>query len=364
MSFPDPYGWVPQEYLNQMTAPATSTAQVPPGYDPEQWAAFAAAYPEQAANILFSSQQVDTRTPEQQALTDQAFSRMSDPTWNMNNDDFIKKAALLFGGGILANGLSTAFGSGSTAGTYGGAATTYPYAAGNYAGGAITGSALSGVAVPAAVAGGTGVAANALGGAGAAAGGSFLENWLPTITGGVNTLLGAHTANQAADAESAAMQAAIEEQRRQYDTTRADWAPWMESGRDALTQMGDPGKYFAASPDYNFVRGEGTRGVENSFAARGLGQSGNALKALTEFNQNLASGEFGNWFNRQSVRAGMGSTGTGNVTNAGQNTANNVSNLTADRGASRASGIWNRNSILGQGLTDGVSNWLYRRRAA
>jgi hypothetical protein len=275
----------------------------------------------------------------------------------------IAQVGAVVGGAALGGALG---GGGTASGTagYGGAATTTPYAAGNYAGGAITGSAIPGVTsgVTAANAAAAGIGPAAAGGA--TAGATGLSRWLSPATTGFNALLGAHTANQAMDAEENALNAAIEEQRRQYDLTRADWAPWMETGRDALNQMSDPRTHFEASPDYEWRRNEGERDIGNSFAARGGAASGNALRALTEFNSGLASGEFENWFNRQGVRAGLGSTGTGSVTNAGVNTANNVSGYTADRGASRSSGIWNRNASIGQGLQDGVNNWLYRRRVA
>lgn len=55
---------------------------------------------------------------------------------------------------------------------------------------------------------------------------------------------------------------------------------------------------FYASPDYEFRRSEGLRDSKNYLNnTYGLG-SGNALKALTEFNSNLAAGEFGDYVNR------------------------------------------------------------------
>ena len=96
---------------------------------------------------------------------------------------------------------------------------------------------------------------------------------------------------------------------------------------------------FEASPDYQFRRNEGMRGIENSFAARGGAASGNALRALSEYNSNLASGEFGNYFNRQAALAGIGQTATNNTQSAAQNTGANVANLLGQQGQSRASGV-------------------------
>jgi hypothetical protein len=96
---------------------------------------------------------------------------------------------------------------------------------------------------------------------------------------------------------------------------------------------------FFTSPGYNFRRGEGMRGIENTFAARGGAQSGNALRALTEFNSNLASGEFGNYFNQLASIAGLGQTATGQTAAAGANYANQAGRNALYAGDARASGI-------------------------
>jgi len=62
---------------------------------------------------------------------------------------------------------------------------------------------------------------------------------------------------------------------------------------------------FYTSPDYEFRRSEGLRDTSNMMNnTYGLG-SGNALKALTEYNSNLASGEFGDWVNRAMADYGL-----------------------------------------------------------
>jgi hypothetical protein len=200
-----------------------------------------------------------------------------------------------------------------------------------------------------------------LSGLGGAVGGNFLENWLPYITGGINTLLGNQAAGKASDAEIAAYQAAIDEQRRQYDTTRADLQPWMTAGQGALNRLQDPNA-FQASPGYQWARSEGQRDIGNSFAARGGAASGNALKALSEFNTGLAQQDYGNWWNQQAGLAGVGQTAGTNLGQFGQQSAANTGNYLAGQGASRASGVLGKYGSLAQGLNDGVSNWLYRRR--
>jgi hypothetical protein len=103
-------------------------------------------------------------------------------------------------------------------------------------------------------------------------------------------------------------------------------------------QAGNMSRFFA-SPDYQFRRDEGQRGIGNSFAARGGAASGNALKALSQFNSNLASGEFGNYTNRLFRMAGMGENATNNTAQAGNQYAQGYGQAQQQIGDARASGV-------------------------
>lgn len=131
---------------------------------------------------------------------------------------------------------------------------------------------------------------------------------------------------------------------------------------------------FTASPDYAFRRSEGMKGIEGSFAARGGAQSGNALRALNEFNSNLAAGEYGNWFqrqqseydrwfNRNAVLAGIGQTATNQagsgaiqtgsgISGDAMRTGANVGNALIAGGDARASGITGSANAWGNALQD------------
>jgi hypothetical protein len=115
---------------------------------------------------------------------------------------------------------------------------------------------------------------------------------------------------------------------------------------------------FFASPDYNFRRTEGMRDIGNSFAARGGAFSGNALRALTDFNSNLAAGEFGNYFNRQAALAGIGQTATNTSAQAGLNTSGNISNALINQGNARASGIQDKYGSFNNAINGGIQNYL------
>lgn len=180
----------------------------------------------------------------------------------------------------------------------------------------------------------------------------------------VGGAIAANGAKKAAKTQARSQQAAIDEQRRQFDLTREDLSPYRTVGTGALNQLaglyglpqsdpnfsgpinlnGQPNpaadfSSFFNSPDYQFNFSEGLRGVQNSAAARGGLYSGQALKALQERGAGIASQQFGNYTNRLAALAGIGQTATNTGATLGANMASNVGNLLAAQGDARASGI-------------------------
>jgi hypothetical protein len=184
-----------------------------------------------------------------------------------------------------------------------------------------------------------------------------------SVAGGV---IAANGARSAANTQSRAADAATAEQRRQYDLTRQDQQPWIQAGTGALDRLttastGDNSNFFA-SPDYEFRRTEGERGIENSAAARGGAFSGNALRALSDYNSNLASGEYGNWWNRQAGLAGIGQSAVNQVGAAGQASANNIGQLQMASGDARASGILGQSNAINGGINNALNAWMMTRQ--
>ena len=199
-------------------------------------------------------------------------------------------------------------------------------------------------------------------------------------------------ASTAAQASGAASDASIAEQRRQYDLSRADYAPYLAAGTGAVNRLGAgvaAGGEFGAvtpfdfkydqntDPGYGFRFSEGMKGLERGAAARGGLLSGAALKGITRYGQDMGSQEYQNAFNRYTTGfnantgernqlynrlagvAGTGQNAVGSVTAQGANMANNIGNAymtnAANTGnaAMAAAGI--RNSAYG-----GAANMLGR----
>lgn len=135
------------------------------------------------------------------------------------------------------------------------------------------------------------------------------------------------------------------------------------AGSIAPTPAGQPGNMskFFASPDYQFRRDEGIRGIEQGAAARGGALSGNALRGVSAFNSNLAAGEFGNYISRLMQMAGMGSAATNNAVGLGQNYGNNFAQTQQNMGDARASGIVSGVQGATGALNQGMQNWMLSR---
>lgn len=179
-----------------------------------------------------------------------------------------------------------------------------------------------------------------------------------------------YSGSKAASAQRKAADQSVAEQRRQYDITRADYAPWRSAGVGALDMLsrayGIGGQApdmtaFTASPGYEFRYNEGLRAIDRGAAARGLLHSGPAVKAEQRFGEGLASSEFGDWWNRLAGVAGVGQQATAAVTQAGQNSANNISNAYTAQGNARASSFANTGSAINSGINNVVSAYLYNR---
>lgn len=167
------------------------------------------------------------------------------------------------------------------------------------------------------------------------------------IGGGVLAKKGAD--NQAKAALSAA-DANSKLQWKMFNQNRTDQLPWIKAGQGAVSNLaglvgpgGELSKDFTAAdfqkdPGYDFRLAEGQKALERSAASKGNLFGGGTLKALDRYNQNFASNEFENAYNRfQSNRqtrynqlaglAGLGQNSAQGVGEAGQNAATNIGNV-------------------------------------
>lgn len=193
----------------------------------------------------------------------------------------------------------------------------------------------------------------------------------------------AFAASKAADAQKSAARTAANTELQMFERTAEMQAPWREAGEGALKDLtagttagGDYMRDFTAAdfqrdPGYQFRMDEGMRGVEASAAARGGALSGGALKDISRFGQDFASGEFSNAYNRFNADrdrrfgrlaelAGIGQTATGQIANQGANVAANIGNYQTQAGNARASGYVGAANSVNQGLGT-IGNWVQQQ---
>lgn len=116
---------------------------------------------------------------------------------------------------------------------------------------------------------------------------------------------------------------------------------------------------YRNSTGYQFRVNEGGRALDNSYASRGVGQSGAAAKAALQYGQNIASGEFGNYLNALQGQQGVGLSAAGaqagvSTNFVNQTTANNNSGASALANAAIAKG--NATGNMWSGIAGGIGN--------
>lgn len=157
--------------------------------------------------------------------------------------------------------------------------------------------------------------------------------------------ISSRSAKKAAQLQAEGTASAIGEQQRQFDLTREDFAPYRETGINALRQLvGDIDRAptsaeVMSDPGYQFGLEQGQRGIDRKIAAGGGRVSGRAIMAAGRFGTDYASGMYGAAYqrrqdrlNRMAALAGVGQTATGASAAAGANASNAISNLYASQG--------------------------------
>ncbi len=151
-----------------------------------------------------------------------------------------------------------------------------------------------------------------------------------------------------------------------YTQNQANLSPFMTRGNqagDAINALllGDDTKYqnafnnYRNSTGYQFRLGEGMDAIQTAAASQGGLRTGDTLKALQSYGQNLASSEFGNYLGQLGNQQGVGLSGASALAGVGQNYANNV----GQNNQSAADALSNSALLKGQ-----ANNQLYGNLAS
>jgi hypothetical protein len=201
-------------------------------------------------------------------------------------------------------------------------------------------------------------------------------------------LISADASKKAANKQAKSIENANQLQWEQYLQNREDLAPWREAGAGAVGQLREltaPGGEFSkpfqmgewtTDPGYQFRLAEGMKALERSGSARGMSLSGAQMKAFDRYNQDFASNEYSNVYNRTynqfanersnrfnqlAALAGIGQTSAGQLAVLGSQTTGQMGqNLVNLGNAQAASGIAQANAWTGA-LNTGVNQWMNYR---
>jgi len=184
---------------------------------------------------------------------------------------------------------------------------------------------------------------------------SFLPSGISPSTALIagSSALGALGSIAGARAMSNANQAIGDSNYRIFQQQQALQEPWRQAGITALNKLQSPemqytpftADKFTQDPGYAFRLSEGMKALDRTAAARGGLLSGATLKGAQRFNQDLASQEYQNAFNRYNTDYNMRLGPLQTLAGYGQSATNNLTNTTGAYGANQAETLANRGNI-------------------
>ncbi|HCQ9935387.1 TPA: hypothetical protein OMR11_002738 [Acinetobacter baumannii] len=157
-----------------------------------------------------------------------------------------------------------------------------------------------------------------------------------------------NAANQAADAQIQSNQAAIDEQKRQFDAIQELMKPYVNAGTGALAGQQDllglngASKQQAAIDAINNSQAmqtymqQGENAILQNASATGGLRGGNTQSALSQFRPQLLNQLINQQYQNLGGLTSIGQNAAAGVGNAGMQSANNISNLLQQSGAAQA----------------------------
>jgi len=185
--------------------------------------------------------------------------------------------------------------------------------------------------------------------------------------------LGALGSTAAASSMASANKAASDLNYQIFQQQQALQEPWRQAGITALNKLQSPEMQFTpfsadkfqADPGYAFRLSEGLKAINRTAAARGGLLSGATLKAAERYNQDLASQEYQNAYNRYNTDYNMRLSPLQTLAGYGQGATNNLAGATSAYGTNQAENLATGGNIRASSylnatdaLTRGASQYL------
>lgn len=200
-----------------------------------------------------------------------------------------------------------------------------------------------------------------------------------TLASGV---LNSNATKSAANTEANAANRAADVQQNIYNQTRADLAPYLNTGTSALSSLaqllGIGGGSGAGTgtgsgtgpntsalettlrnyPGYQFSFDEGLRALNQSGASRGLLNSSSTIRNATQFGQGMASSVLGDYLSRLSSISGLGENAGSITGTTGVSSGANIGNSIMNAGSAAGAGTLGSSMALTGGFNGAINNSL------
>lgn len=188
-----------------------------------------------------------------------------------------------------------------------------------------------------------------------------------------SAILGAGTSlasgAMASDSMSEQSDAALQAQREALAQQERLSAPYRALGEGAIPRLqdllglGGGGTAGILSslqqmPGYQFAQQQGSEATKRQAQAMGLGMSGNTLQALSQFNQNLATGTYQNAVSNLFDATRLGQAASANQAAAASNYGANAANLAMNQGNMQAGIMANTLGGVGRAIGGGLENYM------
>lgn len=137
----------------------------------------------------------------------------------------------------------------------------------------------------------------------------------------------------------------------------------MAEAQDYAQKNATGGKKYewTADPGYQFRLQSGNNSINALAGAKGGLNSGRTLQALADYNQGMASQEFGNVYSRLGGMTDMGLSAAQMSGQASQNAAAGVSNALSAKGNAQAAGAMGVGNAIQGGIQNGLGIWQYQK---
>lgn len=181
------------------------------------------------------------------------------------------------------------------------------------------------------------------------------------IVGGIGSIIGGNKSAKAAREAAKTARLGFD-----WASSNPNFKGFLETGGKANNAIGnllgiggDPAQAQAAfdnyknSTGYKFRLGEGMGAITGSNAAKGLLNSGDTLRRLTGYGQDLASAEYNNYLGQ-----------LGNLANMGLATGQTIASAGSQAGATGAGIQWQGAQAQGNAFNNALANFGYAANSA